>query len=204
MPHVYASRQSYDPVEGNEGLFRFTRTGNNTNALDITFAVGGKAESGVDYVSLGTTIGFPAGVSIVERALLTFKDNIVETGGENVTVVVLDGGSVYSADISNVAEITILDDPPIVSVVKIADATEGGANGLFRFTRTGGDLTAALAFNYSVSGTATSKIDYTELPGSGSFPANVNFFEVVVASVDDEAVEVTYLFSVPVAARGGA
>ena len=203
VPHVYASRQSYDPVEGNEGLFRFTRTGNYSKALDILFEVGGKAERDIDYVSLGTTISFPEGVSIVERALLTFKDNIVETDGENVTVVVLDGGSVYSADSKNVADILIIDDAPIVSVVKMADATEGGANGLFRFTRTGGKLADSLPFGYGVSGTAKSKLDFAELSGAGLFPATVDFFQVTVAAVDDVEVEDTETVIVSVLAGAG-
>lgn len=63
--------------------------------------------------------------------------------------------------------------PPEVSVAALADATEGGANGVFEFTRTG-DTGSSLTVQFTLSGTATVGADYpgattvTFAPGSAT------------------------------------
>jgi hypothetical protein len=73
---------------------------------------------------------------------------------------------------------------PNVSVATISDATEDGADGLFRFTRVG-NLSGSLTVNVSVSGTATSGTDYTPIGTTVTFAPSVSTANVTVAAIDD-------------------
>ncbi len=91
-------------------------------------------------------------------------------------------------------QFTITDDPPMVSIVATdADTSEvpiakGTPNiGVFRISRTGGDITQALEVDYSVSGTAADS-DYT-LSGSATIPANTLFSDIIIIPVFDNIAE---------------
>lgn len=88
---------------------------------------------------------------------------------------------------------------PTVTVEKFSDATEGGADGVFRFTRTG-DTSDSLTVNVAIGGTAMPDEDYASLgetvtvefaPGSATADLTVGatddaapeFAETVTASV---------------------
>ena len=87
--------------------------------------------------------------------------------------------------------------PTLVTLERIADATEGGASGTFRLTRTG-SITAALTVSVSpAGGTAVKTSDYSFSPdyvASGSFytftiAAGSATADVTVAAVNDTAAE---------------
>lgn len=80
-----------------------------------------------------------------------------------------------------------------VKLEKIADATEGGADGSFRLTRTG-DASTDLAVTFATpAGTATRTTDYTLSPNITSnvltIPAGSATLDVTVAAVNDTAAE---------------
>jgi autotransporter-associated beta strand protein len=98
-----------------------------------------------------------------------------------------------------------------VTLSKVSDATEGGANGVFRLTRSG-DASAALTVLVSpVSGTAIKTTDYTFTPdsvASGSFqaftiPAGAASLDVSVAAVNDTAAEGTETIGLQLASAAG-
>src|SRR5215213_1784963 len=59
---------------------------------------------------------------------------------------------------------------PTISVAATTQAAEGGATGVFTFTRSG-STTGALTVNFTVGGTATAGSDYASIGNSVSFPA---------------------------------
>ncbi|MBK7408805.1 MAG: choice-of-anchor L domain-containing protein [Saprospirales bacterium] len=71
--------------------------------------------------------------------------------------------------------------PPLMGTV----AYEGCNNGFFTFSRGSGDPTVPLVINYTISGTATSGVDYTPIPLSVTIPANQTFVQVPVNIIDD-------------------
>ena len=90
---------------------------------------------------------------------------------------------------------------PVVSVERVGDATEGGAAGAFRFTRTGptgGPLTAA----YTVGGTATPGADYAALSGAVTFAAGQSAVLVPMAAVNDALIEPAETVVVAVSGAG--
>jgi hypothetical protein len=62
----------------NSGRFRFTRSGNTSNALTVHFTIGGTAQNEVDYHRLDDSIVIPAGREAAELAVLPLDDKIVE------------------------------------------------------------------------------------------------------------------------------
>ena len=71
-----------------------------------------------------------------------------------------------------------------MSVATVENGAEGGANGSFRFTRTG-DLSNSLTVNYTVDGAATTGTDYTALGGSVTFAAGSATADVEVVTRED-------------------
>ncbi|MGB8170381.1 MAG: Calx-beta domain-containing protein [Chthoniobacteraceae bacterium] len=59
-------------------VFRITRTNNLVPALNILYALGGTAVSGVDYTAPPATITIPAGVASVDVAIAPIDDLLVE------------------------------------------------------------------------------------------------------------------------------
>ncbi|MBM3980526.1 MAG: hypothetical protein FJ304_09610 [Planctomycetes bacterium] len=85
-------------------------------------------------------------------------------------VLTITGGSGYTIGSPASATIHILDnDAQFVSVSKVGDVTESGANGTLRFTRIC-DLSAGVTANFSVSG-ATSGTDFTSIGTTVTFAA---------------------------------
>ncbi len=78
---------------------------------------------------------------------------------------------------------------PTVSIARAADAVEfPTSNGVFTVARTW-DTTSALTVNYSVSGSATSGVDFTALSGSVTIPAGQASATITVVPVDDSISE---------------
>jgi hypothetical protein len=67
------------------GTFTFTRTGNTTVPLTVTYTVGGTATPGADYAALGTTVAFAAGQTTATKTVTPFQDAAQEA---NETVLV--------------------------------------------------------------------------------------------------------------------
>ncbi|MEQ1852926.1 MAG: PKD domain-containing protein, partial [Chthoniobacteraceae bacterium] len=86
-----------------------------------------------------------------------------------------------------------------VALTKVADAAEGGANGVFRFTRTGSTAADLVVLVSPAGGTAVKGTDYTFTPDyttSGSFraftiPAGSATLDVSVAAVNTSGVQDT-------------
>jgi subtilisin-like proprotein convertase family protein len=176
--------------------YTFTRTGDTTNPLTISYANSGTATPGVDYTGGTGTATFLAGNSTVNVFLNPTSDTVLEPD-ETATLTVTAGAG-YAIGSPSFATGTILNDEVQVEVsVSPASVLEDGATNLtYTFTRTG-LMAFPLTVNYSVGGTATSGSDYTGATGSVTFPAGsgtavVNIDPTVDANVEpDETVTLT-------------
>src|SRR6185437_9486504 len=172
---------------GTPGYVTFSRTGGDvSSALSVTYTVGGTATSGTDYTALSGSISIPAGQSSANVDITALPDNLVESD-ETVTLEIVPTSTYLLPGNANSATsvVTISDDPATISVANTADATEGGADGNFEFTRTGGDVTQTLTVYYSIAGDAVPGVNYTALSGSVTFAADSETAEVSVAPIDD-------------------
>ena len=150
------------------GTFLFTRNGDRSNALTVYYAVSGinasgnAALHGVDYEALPGVLVIPAGQARASVTILPRYDGIGE-GTENVLLQLGAGPTNYILGTNASALVTIADHPddkPVVEIIPLRSATEGGTSGTFRLSVRGAG-TGPLTVNYSLGGSATAGSDYT-------------------------------------------
>lgn len=122
--------------------------------------------------------------------ILTAVANVIPCETYHIKLAVGDAGdSVFdsavflegnSFDAGGDAEVTAF-----VPFTQSTVAYEGCTNAFFFFQRSGGNVSMPLVINYTISGTATSGVDFSPLPGSVTIPANQTFFQLPVNIIDD-------------------
>jgi FG-GAP-like repeat/Calx-beta domain len=128
-----------------------------------------------------------AGQTFANFSVNAVDDTIVD-GSQSVVLTASATGFVNST-----ANLTVTDNDvlPTVSIAaQVANAAEGSTTpGVFRISRTGGDIASALTVNYGVGGTATSA-DYNQTLGTSvMIAANALFADVNITPFDDVFVE---------------
>ncbi|HEX6975668.1 MAG TPA: LamG-like jellyroll fold domain-containing protein, partial [Vicinamibacterales bacterium] len=104
---------------GDTGAFTFSRTGDTTAALTVSYTVSGTATGGSDYTALSSTVTIPAGAASAAVGLTPMNDTIVETS-ESVIVSVSSTSS-YQAGSPASATVMIADDDVSDTSVIIID-----------------------------------------------------------------------------------
>nr|MCU0688757.1 hypothetical protein [Phycisphaerales bacterium] len=180
------------------GRFTVTRAGAPlTAALTVTYAITGTATGGTDYTTLTGTVTIPAGAASANIDVAPLFDGTFEANETVIATLTAAGGATYNlgAVAQRTATVTIADRTPTVTIAAIrpvgAETAPGAVaqTGAYRITRTGGDTSRPLTVNYSVSGTATSALDYAALSGTATIPAGQTFVDVVVTPVTDIVTE---------------
>ena len=179
-------------VEGtdDDGLIRVYRSGGELNQ-PLTVSLKWTSTSDLDS-SHPSSVTIAANQSWIDLLVSAKADNLDEPA-ETARLEVVKASS-YSVNgnaskagvalANSVAEL-----PPSVSIAAItATATEGGANGLLRISRVGGDQTKSLVVNLTWSGTAGTS-DIVSRPVSVTIPANAASVDLTVATVNDSVVE---------------
>ncbi|MBX9624945.1 MAG: hypothetical protein K2X82_14155 [Gemmataceae bacterium] len=190
-PVVTVARVSDAAEGGAAGVFRFTRAGDTTAGLTVSLSFGGTATPGADYPTPPATVTIPAGATTADLSVPATDDAEYDPN-ETVGVSIV-AAAAYAAGTPGSATLTIIDnDKPVVSVTRVSDATEGVANGVFRFSRTGSTATS-LTVDYAVvtlgPAMAIPGDDYQVLSGTVIIPAGAPSKDVVVSAVDDPTFE---------------
>lgn len=197
LPTITVEKISDAAEGGADGMFRFTRTGDTSQALTINVGIGGTAEDGVDFATLGskTMVDFATNSATADLVVDVTDDSTPEFS-EAVTASLLAGEN-YQAGLDNEAVLRIADnEAPTVSLQKV-NALEGGPDGAFLFSRTG-DTSGPLTVSYTANGTATPGTDYSTLSGSVVFAAGSARASVVVETINDDAAESTETISLAI------
>jgi len=187
-------------------VYTFTRNGVTGSALVVNFTIGGTATFGVspnDYTQTGATtfapptgtVTFAPGSSTAQVTVDPEADAIAEA--DETVSITLAAGVGYTVISPSSATGTILNDDTLVSVaVSPTTTSEGGANLVYTFTRTG-PTTSAVTVNFSVGGTASFPSDYSQ-SGAATFtpptatvtiPSGSSTAAVTVTPLTDCAVE---------------
>jgi hypothetical protein len=172
------------------GTFTFIRSGGDLSAaLTVDFSVAGTATNGFDYTNIGTAVTIPANQASVTVTVTPLADNLVE--GNETVVVTINASISYTIGSPDTATVTIADNPAVVTVTASdPNASEVGLDpGAFTFTRSGGNLSAALTVNFTRAGTALSGSDYTGVGTSVNIPANQASATLTVTPLADNLVE---------------
>jgi len=174
------------------GRFRITRQGDTTADLPVRLEVTGSAGPSVDYVPLPNPAVIPAGQTVLDLPVIPADDHTVEYP-ETVTVrlVSAPGATIVSP---NLATVTISDNDsntlPVVTVTSTnhPNAIEAGEAGEFvvHCSSSQGQLTVF----FTVTGTATSGLDYQALPESVTFTDGQDSIPLPVIAIDDTQIEV--------------
>jgi hypothetical protein len=187
-------------AEGNvdKGQWTLTRTGATANALTVNFlSPSGSAVHGTDYSlapALGTSFSaiIPAGQSTL-NLVLTATDDAAAEGPEQARLELLPG-TAYEVAGLGAASIVIQDNDTALPVVSLAvptnTATETGTPGVFTVSRTG-PVTQSLLVKWTISGSATTGVDFTSIGTQGVIPAGQSSANFVVAPILDGRVEGT-------------
>jgi T5SS/PEP-CTERM-associated repeat protein len=88
-------------------VLKFSRKGDTSQALTVSYAVGGTAGNGLDCVSLPGTITIPAGKRSA-KVKVVLVDDFRHEGDETLTVTVLPGAD-YTHSLASTARVTISD-----------------------------------------------------------------------------------------------
>ena len=141
------------------------------------------------FTSVGSVVNFPANQTTVVLTLPVRQDNVVEPS--ETVVLTLDASPGYTVGTPSSGTITIADSPAVVTVTASdPNGSEVGPdNAAFTFSRTGGDLTTALAVFHTLSGTAVGSNDFVGFNPPAFIPANQTSVVVPVNVLRDNVVE---------------
>jgi hypothetical protein len=160
-----------------------------TNTV-VAYTVSGTATSGSDYTALSGTVTIAAGATTATINIAVINDILVE-GNETVILTlssVTTGLATLGTPVS--ATNTIADnDAPVVTISNTTNGTETGpVNGVMTVSQTAIPLTP-IVIAYTVSGTATSGLDFTALSGTVTIPAGSTTATITIPVIDDLIVE---------------
>jgi hypothetical protein len=170
------------------GVFTFTRTGNVSGELTVSYSVTGTATADMDYHALSGVITIPAGQTLVTLPFRVIDDIEVESN-ETVVVTILANPAYLGA--GDNTSITIVDDDLTTVFVTAADDTareNNASGGTFVISRVG-RLDLNLVVDYAVVGTASAGADYPALSGTITIPAGRATMNIAVPATNDGLTE---------------
>jgi len=191
-----------DPTANEEGrqsaAFRFTRGGNLSQPLTVSYAPSGSATSGSDYTPLVGTVNFPANQNTVYVFVNPIDDAAIESQ-ESLTVTInpgegysLIGGTTGTASVNIVSNDFVAGAPTVSIVATDATAFENNRDpGVFTVTRANGDLTRPLTVYLQYGFQTATAADYVTIPLRVDFAAGESSRPIVLIPVDDSTIENT-------------
>lgn len=156
------------------GLFTVSvaRNAGQTGAIGTTLAVAGTAVVGsrfefinplnsaiISPVNNQIQVTIPAGQNSITVGVRPIN-NFLADGNQIVQLQVVDGSS-YVVGTPTTASVTVIDDEPTVSVVRISNASRPSTPGSFLFSYSGSALSQAVLVNFTYSGTGVLNTDFT-------------------------------------------
>jgi hypothetical protein len=198
---VVSSLASTPEASTNDAVLTFTRLGNRSAALAVTYSIGGTAVNGTDYASLSGAVSIGANSNTATVTINPTNDAIFE--GPETAVVTVVAAAGYTVGSPNAATVTIDDnDLPTVSIsASDALADEAGGTATFTITRAGPVYTGAMEVLYTVGGAAIAGADYQALAGSVVIPDGQPSAAIVLTPLQDAITEVPETVVVTIAAN---
>ena len=194
---------SASEIGPDSGVFLVTRTGSTAAPLKVYYGMSGTAAHGTDYAALTGEVTIPAGAASAPIVITPYADDLGESA-ESATISLTTFNNTYSMAENHRFSVTIEDanDVPVMAVRTGVVGVEGGANATVVF-RSMGSAAGSVVVNYTVSGTATSGLDYTALSGTVTMPAagpsDVTVTIPVLNDVSPEPTETLFVQITPAA-----
>lgn len=189
LPDVTVTAGSINARESDlqPGVFTISRTGATGAPLAVVYTVSGAATPGADYVALSGVAVIPGSMSSVVALVRPLDDTLAEPDETVELTLAADAGYLIAGPGS--ATVTIADNDASIPVIAVAatapSAREAGQQpGTFTISHTG-STDQALAVYFSVTGSATSIVDYPALGGSVIIPAGSSSVVLSLLPPDD-------------------
>ncbi len=162
--------------------------------LVVNYSLGGTARNGIDYTSLSGTFTFGTFQTFTNIYVEPLADGVGE-GVETVTLTLVPTNTYVVDPFHPSADVNISDSSTTVSIeagLNAAEAGGGSSAQIGTFTLTRADdrgLYPALNVQYSISGSASNGVDYTNISSTVAFPANSNSATVYIDPLADGLLE---------------
>ncbi len=173
---------------GNSGMFTITRAGGNPGQpLTMDYALAGRAVHGSDYRRLDGRATIPAGAFSTTVEIQPYDDTVDE--GTQDVILQLRSTTTYAIGGTGSATVTITDNDNSQVYVKlttsgVVEPTSGTVTAVaYQIIRPASGT--AITVNYSISGTATSGVDFTALPGTIAFASGDTSKTINVTALAD-------------------
>lgn len=170
-----------------------SRTGDQSSALSVRYAVGGTATPGTDYQVLTGTVTIQPGNASANVVVSPINDGFDELD-ESVTISILPESS-YSTSTPLQATVQILDDDvtlpsiPTISMTTSTTTISEGSGGVdVRFSRDS-NFGSPLTIHYALGGSANAGTDFATLTGSVTLGAGQSSTFVQILPIDDSIAE---------------
>jgi alpha-tubulin suppressor-like RCC1 family protein len=189
---ITATDASASETGSDKGVFTITRTGSTAASLTVDYGVNGRAVLGTDYRRLEGRAVIPAGLASTTVEIVPFDDALDE-GTQDVVLQLRTTTGYFINPTAQTATVTIADNDASQVYIELntgsgTEPASGAANGpVFQITRPASGT--AITVNYEISGTATSGIDFTALPGSIAFASGDTNKTITVSMLADAALE---------------
>jgi len=183
---VAADNDASEPG-ANTGTFTLTRTGSTASPLAVNLRIGGTASNGVDYATIPATVTFAAGDSSTNITVTPINDSIGETV-ETVVISLLGDPANYDVAV-NYAIVNLADDtdtPTASAGLSRPAAYENFKPGRFSVRLSNPNATDT-TINYTLTGTATNGVHYTNLATSVLIPAGETNAILTLSPINNNA-----------------
>lgn len=138
--------------------------------VTVNYAMSGTATEGLDYSNLSGTVSIPNNQRTATVTIAPINDSDIEN---NETVILtISPGADYTIAAQNNATVIIISDDANIARITASDDTAAESNGSLatgEFTinlNSPNNTGSAITVNYTISGTATNGVDYTEINGN--------------------------------------
>ena len=167
----------------NTGTVQFDRLGTLRGRLAVAFNLGGSATDGVDVQKLPDSLVYADGQSSITLTVTPKPDNVLEN---SESILFRTAGVPFASTTGtsvSIADATVKVSTAIPSVVE-----NQGNTANFIITRSG-DVSAAAAVSYAISGTATNGVDFNTITTTVTIPAGSASATVPIIVKGDNAIE---------------
>lgn len=187
-PRLYISAKGNASESGTIGFITIATPLVVNRNIDFTYTITGTATPTTDYTALSGTGRISAGQNSTTINVTAAFDNVVD-GGETVILTLnsdVQSPATYALGTPSSDSIQIIDDMPLLVVSGTTDAIESGTSGAFVIANSN-VVNQAVTFNYTITGTAQSGVDYVALSGTATILANAATVTIPVVPINDFA-----------------
>jgi hypothetical protein len=172
------------------GVMTVTQTAVSVTNTVIAYSVSGTATSGNDFTALSGTVTIVAGATTASISIPVINDILVE-GNETVILTLTSVSSGLATLGTPVTATNVIadNDAPFITIANTTNGNETGpVNGVVTVTQTA-IPTTPIVIAYTVSGTATSGLDFSTLSGTVTIPTGSTTAIITIPVINDIIVE---------------